>query len=437
MNNLKEIIVENISTKEKNKFNTINDLKTYFKDNSNVLNFIDFNQERFKSILENSYNCFVIENWQIALIAKKKTTRKKKGNGQGSIYFDNTRQCWVGQYVYNSKKKFVYQRKVENKTQFVTRFNELLVSIGNGSYIEKKNDTIKSILKKHIKQKYKDGITKGRAYKRDQQTLGAIEKSCENFINKPIQKVTLDDLESSKDYMKEYYAQSVIDKMWRLLFKAFSIASSPSVKLISCNIMNDENLKKPKSNKKTRKIFPLTEKEREKLLDILDNQERNHKYRNIVKLEWLTAARIGEVLARSRNDINRDKTALYIHNTLTEDEDENIILGEHTKTYNEKTGIDDGERFFPISTDVKEILNEQLGNKLTNIYNLLFWDYEDNTFVTPNEVNSWIRRINEKYKISNKSLHNHRLRHDRITQWKEARHGFICYSVFSRSRRGK
>ncbi len=433
MNNLKEIIVENISTKEKNKFNSINDLKTYFKDNSNVLNFIDFNQERFNSILENSYNCFIIEDWQITLIAKKKTTKKKKGNGQGSIYFDNTRQCWVGQYVYNSKKKFVYQRKVENKTQFVTRFNELLVSIGNGSYIEKRKDTIKSIIKKHIKQKYKDGITKGRAYKRDQQTLESIEKCCENFINKPIQKVTLDDLENSKDYMKEYYAQSVIDKMWRLLFKAFSIASSPSIKLIPCNIMNDENLKKPKSNKKTRKIFPLTEKEREKLLDVLDNQERNHKYRNIVKLEWLTGARIGEVLARSRNDINRDKTALHIHNTLTEDEDENIILGEHTKTYNEKTGIDDGERFFPISIDLKEILNEQLDNKLTNIYNLLFWDYEDNTFVTPNEVNSWIRRINEKYKISNKSLHNHRLRHDRITQWKEARYGFVCYSISSRS----
>ncbi len=28
--------------------------------------------------------------------------------------------------------------------------------------------------------------------------------------------------------------------------------------------------------------------------------------------------------------------------------------------------------------------------------------------------------INKKYKISNQKLHSHRLRHDRITQWKEA-----------------
>ena len=49
---------------------------------------------------------------------------------------------------------------------------------------------------------------------------------------------------------------------------------------------------------------------------------------------------------------------------------------------------------------------------------MLFWDYEKNTFVSPKEVNAWLRRLNTKYKIS-KTLHNHRLRHTRITRWKE------------------
>lgn len=419
MNELKEIIVENMSTNENIKLKSLNDLKLHFSNNVNVLNFINYNENRFLNILENSYNCFIVENWQISLIAKKKTTRKKKGNGQGSVYYDNTRKCWAGQYTYNGKRKSpVYQRKCENKTQFLNRFNRLLASIDNGTYIEKRNDTVKSIIQKHIKQKFNDGITKGRAYKRDKETLSALEKCCDNFINKPIQQVKLDDIQNSKEKMKINYAQSVIDKMWRLLIKAFSIASSPSVKLITFNIMNDENLKKPISNKKTKKIFPLTKTERKRLLHILDNEEKNHKYRNIVKMEWLTGMRIGEVLARSSTDLN--KNTLYIHNTLTQDENDKTILGLHTKTYNEETGIDEGERFFPVSSELKEIITSQLSGNLTNIYNLLFWDYKKNTFITPQKVNSWLRRINDKYNISNKSLHNHRLRHDRLTQWKEA-----------------
>lgn len=74
--------------------------------------------------------------------------------------------------------------------------------------------------------------------------------------------------------------------------------------------------------------------------------------------------RIGEVLSRSVNDINSDKTKLHIHNTLTRD--------------------------------------------------------EKNTFISDKKINAWLRRINKKYNISNQSLHNHRLRHNRITQWKEA-----------------
>lgn len=184
--------------------------------------------------------------------------------------------------------------------------------------------------------------------------------------------------------------------------------------------MNDENLKKPISTKKTKKIQPLTPKEREKLKYVLDNEEKNHKYCNIVKMEWITGMRIGEVLARSIEDINKNDNTLFIHNTLTLDEKGNTILGKHTKTYNKQTGIDEGERYFPIYRELKEILDNQLSKKITNMYKLIFWDYEKNTFITNTEVNSWLKRINEKYKISKKSLHNHRLRHDRISQWKEA-----------------
>ena len=348
---------------------------------------------------------------------KNKRT-KSVGNGEGTLYYSEKLKIYVFQYYdTNNKRKTVKQHKNETNKHFKDRVTEIKNKLNNGTYIEKRTDTTKMIIENYIQQKFNDGITKGNSYKREKETLQQIIKCCDNFINKPIQKVTLNDIQIAKENIKEY-SSSTINKIWRLLTKAFSIASSPSVKLITFNIMNDENLKKPISNKKTKKIEPLTQKEREKLEDVLNHEEKNHKYRNIVKMEWITGMRIGEVLARSIDDITNDNT-LFIHNTLTIDENGNTILGKHTKTYNKQTGIDEGERYFPIVAELEQILNEEVSKKVTNIYKLLFWNYEKNTFITTSEINSWLRRINEKYNISKKSLHNHRLRHDRITQWKE------------------
>ncbi|MFR1777296.1 MAG: tyrosine-type recombinase/integrase [Clostridia bacterium] len=348
---------------------------------------------------------------------KNKRT-KSVGNGEGTLYYSEKLKIYVFQYYdTNNKRKTVKQHKNETNKHFKDRVTEIKNKLNNGTYIEKRTDTTKMIIENYIQQKFNDGITKGNSYKREKETLQQIIKCCDNFINKPIQKVTLNDIQIAKENIKEY-SSSTINKIWRLLTKAFSIASSPSVKLITFNIMNDENLKKPISNKKTKKIEPLTQKEREKLEYVLNHEEKNHKYRNIVKMEWITGMRIGEVLARSIDDITNDNT-LFIHNTLTIDENGNTILGKHTKTYNKQTGIDEGERYFPIVAELEQILNEEVSKKVTNIYKLLFWNYEKNTFITTSEINSWLRRINEKYNISKKSLHNHRLRHDRITQWKE------------------
>ena len=344
--------------------------------------------------------------------------KKVKGNGEGTIYKSSKTGLYIGQYVTNGKRHSVYQRKNEKISDFKKRFNDILNSINHGTYIEKSNNSVKSIILEHIEQKLADGVTKEVSYKRDMETLKQIEKCCSNFIDMPIQKVSIKDIQIAKENMKKY-AKSGINRMWRLLKKAFSIASSPSVHLISFNIMNDENLKKPISEIGTKKILPLTKEERKKLNDILDNEEKNHKYRNIVKLEWITAMRIGEVLARSKDDIQKNKTKLHIHNTLTKDKNGKVVLGKYTKTYNKETGIDEGERFFPIDNELKEIIDEVFSNNLYNIYNLLFWDYEKNTFISDVEINSWLRRINKKYKICKGNLHNHRLRHDRITQWRE------------------
>lgn len=343
--------------------------------------------------------------------------KKSKGNGEGTIYISSKTGLYVGQYVLDGKRQSVYQRKNEKAGDFKIRFNKIINSINNGTYIGKSSETLETIIIRHIEQKNKDGITSSNSYKRDKETLEQIRKCCSNFIYKPVQKVTLFDIEKSKEKMKQY-KKSGIDRAWRLLFKGFRIASSPSNRLIPYNIMDDENLKKPVSEKITEKVKPLTVAEEKRLNEILDNEERNHPYRNIVKLELITAMRIGEALARSINNIDKENKKLLINNTLTEDTDGTVILGEHTKTYNKTTGIDEGIRNFPISKEIDEIISEQTKDNITNIFGLLFWDYEKNTFISPKEINAWLRRLNAKYKIS-KTLHNHKLRHTRITRWKE------------------
>ena len=348
---------------------------------------------------------------------KEKTNKnvKIRGNGEGTIYFSKTLQKWVAQYVEptTGKRKTLTQRKNEKTSDFKKRFNKIMNDINQGIYIAENKETFISILENHVEQKHKDGITSDRSYRRDLETVIQIKKTCGTFVNKPIQKITVEDIEKSKPNIREY-ANSVIDKIWTAINKTFQIAYSR--RKISYNIMLDETLTKPISKKENKKIEALSKKEENKLINVLNNEEQNHKYRNIILLQLYTGMRIGEVLALSDNCVNLKDNTLTVYRTLTQDKNYNIILGEHTKTYKKRKGIDNGRRSFPMNNNVKNIITKIVKSKTTNIKRLLFWNYEKNTYITPNEINSYLARINKKYNICSSSLHSHRLRHTFITR---------------------
>ena len=128
-------------------------------------------------------------------------------------------------------------------------------------------------------------------------------------------------------------------------------------------------------------------------------------------------------MARSIDDYNAKTFEFYVHNTLTQDEEYNVVWSNHTKNYDIKTQLDFGKRYLPLENslfkDLIPIIEEQKPEECSNPKNLLFWDYEYNKFVTPSEVNSWLARINKKYNISKDGLSTHRLRHTALTYWKE------------------
>ena len=348
---------------------------------------------------------------------RKNKKTKSVGNGEGSLYYSETLKCWIFQYVYNGKRKTLKQRKNEQCREFKKRVTNLKNSLDNGSYVEANKDTLLMILERFIEQKNKDGLTSDRTYLRDKDTLDQIKKTCGNWINKPIQKVTVENIEDSKENMRKY-SNSTIQKIWILLRKGFKIAYSR--RKISYNIMEDETLTKPVSIKATRVITSLSKNEEKKLLKVLNSTE--HKYNDILLLQLYTGMRIGEVLALSKDCVNLKNNTLTVYRTITRNKYDKVILGKHTKTYDKKTGIDRGKRTFPMQPNVKKIIKKLYSNKITNINNLLFWDYNKNFFITDGEVNSYLLRLNTKYEIldnKNETLSTHRLRHTFVTRCQE------------------
>lgn len=348
---------------------------------------------------------------------ERKQRNKEKGNGEGTIYRSSKTGLYVGQYVTNGKRHSVYQKKNEKIGDFKKRFNDILSSINTGTYIEKSNETFIDILKAHVEQKHDDGITTDRSYKRELSTIKQIEKTCYNFVNKPIQKITVEDIEKSKKNIRKY-SNEVIGKIWILINKTFKIAASR--RKIYFNIMLDENLRKPISERPERKIEALSINEEKKLIKILNNQESVHKYSIIILLQLYTGMRIGEVLALTKDCIDLKNNTITVYRTLTQDDNYHVIMGEHTKTYDKTSGTDKGKRTFTMNIKVRKLIETSLNSRAQNINKLLFWDYRKNFYVTPSEINSYLKRINEKYKITNDSLHSHRLRHTFVTRLREA-----------------
>ena len=348
---------------------------------------------------------------------RKNQKTKSVGNGEGSLYYSETLKCWIFQYVYNGKRKTLKQKKNEQSREFKKRVTNLKSSLDTGSYVENNKDTLLMILERFIEQKNKDGITSDRTYLRDKETLNQIKKICNAWVNKPIQKVTVENIEDSKEDMRKY-ANSTIDKMWILLKKGFKIAYSR--RKISYNIMEDETLTKPISTKAPRVVTSLSKNEENKLLKVLNSTE--HKYNDILLLQLYTGMRIGEVLALSKDCIDLKNNTITVYRTITRNKYDKVILGKHTKTYDKKTGIDKGKRTFPMNPNVREIIQKLYSDKITNINNLLFWDYNKNFFITDGEVNSYLLRLNTKYEIldnKNETLSTHRLRHTFVTRCQE------------------
>ena len=329
---------------------------------------------------------------------------RKRGNGEGSITYHKASQRYMAQYTTSvGERKTMYQRKNETLTEFKKRFTKTINDINQGTYIERIDKTFIEILNEYVQNKYDTNKVSARTHIRDLETVKQIEKTCKDIINLPIQKITVNHIRKVLPNLT-IYSNNSIDKIYRLINKTFKIAVSD--RLIAFNPMENESISKPKSNIPNKSIEALTLEEHKKLLEALEKQE--HKYKYIILLQLYTGMRIGEVLALSIKDIDYKNNTITINKTLTRDENDKTIMGDTTKTENSK-------RTILINEKVKAILKQAQKRQMTNINGLLFYDNEKNTYITPSEINSYLKRLNKKENITS-NLHTHMLRHTYATR---------------------
>ena len=266
--------------------------------------------------------------------------------------------------------------------------------------------TLVEIIRYMNDTKYNAGKIGEATYLRHNQTIQLISSA--DVANTEIDKITLEQLRTFLNSFIYDYSDSSIGKIYTHCKNAFRY--SEKHKYIVKNIMEDiEELPKPSSRKMKRKVEALTIDEQRKLISVLCNEECCHKYKDIILLMLYTGMRIGEILALNYTmDFNFDARILIIHTTLTRDVNGKCILGRTTKTYT-------SSRIFPITPIVERILRDALYRCSKNRECMLFWDYENDTFIDPSEVNSYLKRIAKKYKIC-KHIHNHMLRHTYATR---------------------
>ena len=324
---------------------------------------------------------------------------KRNYNGEGSVYFSEKHNRWVGQFTdpFTKKRKTVYDK--DEKT-LKRKLRDAIRDAENGKYVEKSKQTIPEIAEKIIERKHQANITGSSAYLRSLGTLKLIQKS--ELAEKPIQNVTQDDLQDFFNSLK-HYSNSYIAKIFQIVKASFDealkdelIVKNPIVHVI-----------KPKSNKQDKKIEALTLEEHQRFVASLTDKEV---YKDIFLVAINTGMRCGEILALQPNDIDLDKNIIHVSKTISRNDFSRYVLKEGTKTYA-------GTRDIPFSDELKSVLINSLSKQENNEFGLIY--SLDNKVIMPSTLNSVFQRMCRNLNFKG-SYNFHMLRHTFATRCIEA-----------------
>lgn len=323
---------------------------------------------------------------------KKPKRKVKMDYGDGSIYFVKSRNCYAGQ-VYLEIDGEKIRKSVYGKTERIVKdkIRELQIQAKAGAFKKVDKTTFYELAEKMIEEQVALNEIRQSTYKRKLETL----KMLSSLSDKQLRKITEDDIIA---YFKDNldYAQSTLNKLYQLLGAVFKKAMKKGI--ISKSPLED--LRVPKSRKKTDKVRALTVEEQARLLDVLNNNDIN--YSEIMLVSMFTGMRGGEICALNIEDIDFQNNCIIVNKTTSRGGDNSVIVNE-TKT-------EAGMRKVLINNDLAAFLKECIGERTGGT---LFVS-SNNKPVTTQQVNYYFWNTLKQYDIQDKSLQGKLTFHGRV-----------------------
>ena len=334
-----------------------------------------------------------------------RNAKKKKGNGEGTVY--KTKSGYRGQIVVGiDDYGKPIRRSVTGKT--VKEINEKLTAIKNsiitGTFIAPNKITLCELARLMLDDDLNLNYIKEGTYFRNTETLKRIEKN-PYMKNTPIQELSYAPI---KQYLlsETHMSQSIINKIHIMLKRTLKEAIKR--RIISENPMED--LKKPKSSQHREKVRALTVDEEMRLYQVLTTQDVNYSHQML--LSMLTGMRMGEINALKQEDIDLRFQTISVNKTMSRGQKGEAFVSKSAKTEN-------GNRILPISATVKPLIDE-----------ILFCAGKEFLFeskgkpVNTSQVNMQFQRVVQKYAILDQKVKGrvslHSLRHTFATRCIEA-----------------
>ena len=101
----------------------------------------------------------------------------KRGNGEGTIYFSEKLNKWVGQFTAGRKADGKLNRKSvygNTRKEVKEKMTKLLADIQNDTFIEKNNATLIDIVNSYCEQQYNSNKLSEASYLRKKETVKII-----------------------------------------------------------------------------------------------------------------------------------------------------------------------------------------------------------------------------------------------------------------------
>lgn len=301
----------------------------------------------------------------------------RKTNGEGSIYYSESKKLYEGKVTVgiepNGKliRKSVYGKK---KSEVVQKMNKLKAEFINNDFTQNDDVTIYEIAKQYINNQFEANQVSASTLLRNKNTLAIIDKL--DLAHIPIQKVTNSQLSNELLKIKDY-SNSIISKIYGMLSTAYNQAVINNIVKTNPFLIKGAILR-VKSNKDDKKVDALTIDEQKAFINELEKS--NDEYKDIFYIAMYTGARIGEILGLFGSNINLKTNYITIDKTLTKNENDEPIIGKTTKTYA-------GTREIPITKHLLPIISKYASDKDELIFT------KNNEIIAPATINSHFKKI--------------------------------------------